>query len=249
MGTLIEACPPLLPCSVFLSSMRSTTSHSLRSLYQVFHQFTEKQFSSSVSKFQLPDLPYDYGELEPFISAEIMKLHHQKHHGTYVNNLNLALEKIHKAEEAGNVGDMIALQKMLKFNGGGHVNHSILWHNLAPVNKGGGTRPDGAFLKAVQQEFGSLDALISSLSATAIGVEGSGWGWLGLDPNSKKLKLEWCQNQDPLSTRNLIPLLGVDVWEHSYYLQYKNDRATYVKNIWNVVNWKDVANRYEKAMA
>eukprot|EP00166_Cyanidium_caldarium_P001099 ctg_15.g71 len=218
-----------------------------RNITKLFKTFTGKEFSSSTSKFQLPDLPYDYAELEPYISADIMKLHHQKHHQTYVNNLNLALEKIHKAESAGNVAEMVALQKMLKFNGG-HVNHSILWHNLAPVNKEGGSRPDGEFLKAVEKEFGSLDALISNLSTVAIGVEGSGW-WLGLDPNSKKLKLESCQNQDPLSTKNLIPLLGIDVWEHSYYLQYKNDRGSYVKNIWNVVNWKDVANRYKQAMS
>ncbi len=144
---------------------------------------------------------------------------------------------------------MIALQQAIRFNGGGHVNHSIFWTNLAPVGKGGGEHPKGDLLQAIQRDFGSLDTLIERHSAQAIGVQGSGWAWLGYCKVEKRLKIATCANQDPLSTQSLVPLLGIDVWEHAYYLQYKNVRPDYVKNIWKVVSWKNVTERYHKAIA
>jgi len=193
---------------------------------------------------RLPDLDYDYGALEPYISGEIMKLHHQKHHQTYITNFNKALEQL---ESSNDPAAIVALQSAINFNGGGHVNHSIFWKNLAPANAGGGSPPQGSLAKAIDAHWGSLDKLTAKMNAAGAGVQGSGWVWLGYNKELKRLQVETTQNQDPLSSKGLIPLLGIDVWEHAYYLQYKNVRPDYLKNIWKVVNWKDVANRYESA--
>lgn len=200
-----------------------------------------------MTKYTLPDLPYDYSALEPVISGEIMQLHHTKHHGGYVNNLNAALEKYHAAEAKNDVASMIALSQAIKFNGGGHVNHSVFWTNLAPAGKGGGGAPSGELAQALQARFGSVEQFIESMNTAAVGIQGSGWAWLGMCEGSKRLCIKTCANQDPLSTQNAIPLLGIDVWEHAYYLQYKNVRADYVKNIWKVVNWKNVEERFAHA--
>lgn len=203
----------------------------------------------STAKYTLPELPYDFSALEPVIAAEIMQLHYTKHHGGYVTNLNAALEKYQDAEAKGDVAGMIGLQQAIKFNGGGHVNHSIFWTNLAPAGKGGGEAPKGELAQALQKEFGSVDKFIEKMSAAAVGVQGSGWAWLGWDKANNRLQISTCANQDPLSTQGGIPLLGIDVWEHAYYLQYKNVRAEYVKNIWKIVHWKNVEERYAKAKA
>lgn len=197
--------------------------------------------------YTLPELPYDFNALEPTISAEIMTLHYTKHHQAYVNNLNKALEQYAEAESKNDVAAMIALQQAIRFNGGGHVNHSIFWTNLAPKDKGGGTPPDGNLAKAIEHNFGSYQTFVDQFSAKATGLQGSGWVWLGLNKNTKHLEIVPCDNQDPLSTKGLVPLLGLDVWEHAYYLQYKNVRPDYVKAIWNVINWKNVAERFAAA--
>lgn len=204
---------------------------------------------SSQQQYQLPPLPYDFGALEPAISGEIMTLHYTKHHQAYVNNLNKALESYSEAQHKQDLATMESLLSSIKFNGGGHINHSIFWTNLSPKNKDGGVPPEGPLAQAIQQEFGSLQNLIDQLSAKSVAVQGSGWGWLGYDKTNHRLTLATCENQDPLVTKGLIPLLGVDVWEHSYYLQYKSARADYVKAIWSVVNWKNVAERFDKAKA
>lgn len=197
--------------------------------------------------YKLPDLPYDFSALEPVISAEIMQLHYTKHHQAYVNNLNAALEKYHEAEAKADVAAMIAHQQAIKFNGGGHVNHSIFWTTLAPVGKGGGEAPHGDLASAIKGEFGSFETFVEKLSAASVAIQGSGWGWLGLNKANGKLVIAACANQDPLSTLGHEPLFGIDVWEHAYYLQYKNVRADYVKNIWKIVNWKNVEERFAKA--
>jgi superoxide dismutase, Fe-Mn family len=202
-------------------------------------------------KYQLPPLPYDFSDLEPVISAEIMQLHYKKHHQAYVDNLNKALDQYAeaqpKAEQSNSPADLIAIQSAIKFNGGGHVNHSIFWTNLAPKSHGGGTPPNGELLNALKKDFGSLEKFIEQFSTKTVAIQGSGWGWLGFCKTHHTLQIVTCENQDPLSTKGLIPLLGIDVWEHAYYLQYKNVRADYVKNIWNVVNWKNVQERYQQA--
>jgi superoxide dismutase, Fe-Mn family len=200
-------------------------------------------------QYQLPTLPYDFGDLEPVISAEIMTLHYTKHHQAYVNNLNKALEQYGEAEQKGNLSAMITLEQAIKFNGGGHINHSIFWTNLAPKNKGGGIAPQGVLANAIDQQYGSLANFIELFSNKTIAIQGSGWGWLGYDKESKRLTISACANQDPLSTLGFVPLLGIDVWEHAYYLQYKNVRADYVKAIWGIVNWKNVADRYQEAIS
>lgn len=198
-------------------------------------------------QFQLPPLPYELDALEPVISKEIMNLHYNKHHKAYVDNLNKALEQYEKAEKEGDIATQIALQSAIKFNGGGHVNHSIFWTNLAPKSKGGGVAPTGELAQAIDQEFGSLQNFIEQFNAKAAPVQGSGWGWLGYNKAKKRLEIATCDNQDPLSTKGLVPLLGIDVWEHAYYLQYKNVRLDYLKAIWEVVNWSNVAERFAKA--
>lgn len=132
--------------------------------------------------------------------------------------------------------------------GGGHINHSIFWTNLAPQSNGGGTPPQGELLEAINDDFGSLENLKTRMTQEAIGVQGSGWAWLGYNPVTQRLEVTSCANQDPLSTKGMVPLLGIDVWEHAYYLQYKNVRPDYIKNIFNVVNWKNVAERYAQAV-
>ncbi|EAL71885.1 superoxide dismutase [Dictyostelium discoideum AX4] len=206
-----------------------------------------RNFGSQSNSYTLPDLPYDYGALSPVISPEIMTLHHKKHHQTYVNNLNIALDKLSSASSAKDVAQMIALQSAIKFNGGGHVNHSIFWTNLAPKNQDGGVAPSGPLADAINKQYGSIEKLIEKMSAETTAIQGSGWGWLGYDKANDRLVIQTQQNQDPLSVSGYVPLLGIDVWEHAYYLDYKNVRADYVKNIWQIVNWKNVAERYNTA--
>lgn len=198
-------------------------------------------------QYQLPPLPYDFAALEPAINAEIMNLHYHGHHQAYVTNLNKALEQYEEASQKQDLSTIESLLSAIKFNGGGHINHSIFWTTLAPKDKGGGTPPQGELAQAINQDFGSLQNLIDQLSAKTVAIQGSGWGWLGYDKTLKRLTLATCDNQDPLITKGLVPLLGIDVWEHAYYLQYKNVRASYVKAIWGVVNWENVAERFEKA--
>lgn len=200
-----------------------------------------------VQQYKLPELPYDLNALEPVISAEIMSLHYNKHHVAYLTNLNKALEQLADAEQKNELAKQVGLQSAIKFNGGGHINHSIFWTNLAPTKNGGGTPPEGLLAKAVEQNFGSLDKLIEQMSAKAVAIQGSGWAWLGYNKPNNKLEIATCDNQDPLVTKGLVPLLGIDVWEHAYYLQYKNVRADYVKAIWQIINWKNVAERYTQA--
>uniref|UniRef100_A0AAQ4RBS1 Superoxide dismutase n=1 Tax=Gasterosteus aculeatus aculeatus TaxID=481459 RepID=A0AAQ4RBS1_GASAC len=189
---------------------------------------TISQVAASKQKHTLPDLPYDYGALEPHVNAEIMQLHHSKHHATYVNNLNVTEEKYQEALAKGDVTAQIALQPALKFNGG--------------------DEPKGELLEAIKRDFGSFQKMKEKMSAATVAVQGSGWGWLGYDKESGSLRVAACANQDPLhGTTGLVPLLGIDVWEHAYYLQYKNVRPDYVKAIWNVVNWENVSERLQSA--
>lgn len=207
--------------------------------------FSSSNAAQSKREVKLPDLTYDYGALEPHISGEIMEIHHKKHHQAYVTNFNASLGKLVDAEQKGDITSIVQLQAAIKFNGGGHVNHTIFWKNLCPVSAGGGVLNDGPLKSAIMEQFGSLDDLKTKLSAASVGVQGSGWGWLAYDKTANGLAIVTCANQDPLEgTTGLIPLLGIDVWEHAYYLQYKNVRPDYVKSIFNVVNWKNVEERY-----
>jgi superoxide dismutase, Fe-Mn family len=207
-----------------------------------------KAGTRAMSSLKLPDLSWDYGELEPVISSEIMTLHYTKHHQAYVTNGNIALEKLEEAKNKNDNAAILALQPALKFNVGGHINHSIFWKNLASPTKGGGELGDGELRKKIESQWGNVDALQTQLSAATVGVQGSGWGWLGYDKATDRLVVTTTPNQDPLQpSTGLIPLLGIDVWEHAYYLQYKNVRPDYVKEIWKVINWADVENNLKNA--
>eukprot|EP00898_Chlorokybus_atmophyticus_P001411 jgi/Chlat1/2270/Chrsp17S08728 len=203
----------------------------------------------AASTFTLPPLPYDYSALEPAISGEIMELHHTKHHQAYVNGLNAALQAHDDAKTAGDVQALVAAEGALRFNGGGHANHTLFWSNLAPKKEGGGEPPSGALAEALNDQFGSLNNTITRMSAAAVAVQGSGWAWLGFDKTSERLAIRTTPNQDPAVLVGLIPLLGIDVWEHAYYLQYKNVRPDYVKAIWSVVNWQTAEDRYKAAIS
>ncbi|AXA48822.1 superoxide dismutase, Fe-Mn family [Malassezia restricta] len=193
------------------------------------------------AKHTLPELPYSYGALEPAISGQIMEVHHAKHHQTYVNGLNNFETQMAEALAKGDVKKAISLQRGLNFNGGGHINHSLFWKNLAPTSQGGGQLDSGELRTAIDRDFGGLEEMKSKFNAALAGIQGSGWGWLGYHAESGRLDIITTANQDPLVSHT--PIIGVDAWEHAFYLQYKNDKATYFKNIWNVINFEEAEKR------
>jgi Fe-Mn family superoxide dismutase len=194
--------------------------------------------------FTLPELPYGYKALEPVISGEIMELHHSKHHQTYVDKLNDALKTAQELEERSieelltdlsNVPDSI--RTAVRNNGGGHYNHSLFWQWMSPD---GGGEPTGALAEAINGKYGSFQGLVDEFTTKATGVFGSGWVWLLPD-----MEIMTTPNQDnPIMEGKPVPILGLDVWEHAYYLDYKNVRADYIAAWWNVVNWSRVAELY-----
>ena len=204
--------------------------------------------------YELPELPYGYDALEPYIDEETMRLHHDRHHNTDVTNLNSALEK-HPEADPGNVDVLIAeldsvpedIRTAVRNNGGGHSNHSMFWRLLAPNSGAGGDEDLGEDLaEAVTWGFESLDSLKEQLTAAATpgALFGSGWAWLIVNPD-RSLSIEATANQDSPLMEGKTPVLGLDVWEHAYYLKYRNRRLEYVNAFWNVVNWGEVARRYE----
>lgn len=204
----------------------------------------------------LPKLPYDYDALEPHIDARTMKIHHMKHHQGYVNNLNAALEgpamqgftmKNKSLEQILMNLDQVPeeIRSALQNNGGGHANHSLFWAVMIPD---GGGSPNGELLKKIEEDFGSLGKMIEEVSDAAVSHFGSGWGWLVLNTEGK-LEAVSTKNQDSPLLHGLKPILGIDVWEHAYYLNYQNRRADYVAAFWNVVNWAEVGRRFEEAQS
>jgi len=197
-----------------------------------------------MAEYTLPELGYDFAALEPHISAQIMELHHDKHHQAYVTGANTALAQLAEARGTGNLANVNKLEKDLAFNLGGHVNHSIFWTNLSPD---GGDKPTGELAAAIDDQFGSFDKFTAHFTATALGVQGSGWAILGYDSIGKNLSVFQLFDQQGNIPLGLVPLLTLDVWEHAYYLDYKNVRADYVKAFWNIVNWANVQERFSAA--
>jgi superoxide dismutase, Fe-Mn family len=195
-------------------------------------------------QYALPDLPYDYGALAPHIAGEIMELHHGKHHQTYVNGLNDTIEKLAAAREKGDFGAIVGLEKSLAFNLGGHVNHSVFWNNLSPD---GGGRPTGELAAAIDEQFGSFDGFQAQFTATATTIQGSGWAVLAWDSLGRQLHIVQLYDQQANVPIGLVPVVLLDMWEHAFYLQYKNVKPDYVKAWWNVVNWADAAARFDAA--
>jgi superoxide dismutase, Fe-Mn family len=201
--------------------------------------------------FTVPDLRYPFEALEPYIDAETMRIHHDKHHGAYVANLNKALDGTEYSSWSPDaiVRDWAKLPEAVKTaarnNGGGHYNHTLLWESMAP---GTGGSPSGSLASAIERELGGFEAFKGELTKSALGRFGSGWAWLSLGMD-KRLFVESSPNQDSPLSENRIPLLGIDVWEHAYYLKYQNRRADYLEAFFKVIDWKEIAKRFEKAMS
>src|SRR5246127_3117418 len=206
------------------------------------HRITEER--NAVAEYTLPDLDWDYGALEPHISGQINELHHDKHHATYVKGANDAVAKLEEARAKEDFSAILLYEKTLAFNLAGHVNHSLWWKNLSP---NGGDKPTGELAAAIDDAFGSFDKFQAQFAAAANGLQGSGWAVLGYDSLGDKLLTFQLYDQQANVPLGIVPLLQVDMWEHAYYLQYKNVKADYVKAFWNVVNWADVSNRFAVA--
>ncbi|HTA19865.1 MAG TPA: superoxide dismutase [Polyangia bacterium] len=196
--------------------------------------------------YTLPELSYDFGALEPHISARIIELHHDKHHAAYVKGANTTLEKLEEARAKGDFAALPALERALAFHVSGHVLHSLFWENLAP--KAGG-RPDGALATAIDKDFGSFDAFKKQLNEAAGTVMGSGWAALVWEPLAQKLLISQIYDHQSNVAQGSAPLLVVDAWEHAFYLQYENRKTEFFDALWNVFNWQDVSRKLEAARA
>ncbi len=227
--------------------MVSSDNLSCKGYYILIPIQFEEEFD--MAKFELPELPYAYDALEPTIDKETMNIHHTKHHNTYVTNLNAALEG-NDALQAKSVEELVsnlsavpeAARTAVRNNGGGHANHSLFWKILSP---NGGGEPTGELADKIAAKFGSFDKFKEEFENAAKTRFGSGWAWLVL--NNGELEVTSTPNQDSPLMEGKTPLLGLDVWEHAYYLNYQNKRPDYVSAFWNVVNWDEVANNYNAA--
>jgi len=194
--------------------------------------------------YSLPELPYDYSALEPHISARIMELHHSKHHQAYVDGANGALVSMKEARESGQLGAINKLEKDLAFHLGGHVNHSIFWTNLQGH---GAATPEGDIASAIDEYFGSYEGFQAHFTAAAMGIQGSGWAVCSWDPIGKQLIIQQLFDQQANTAQGTTPVLQLDMWEHAFYLDYQNVKGDYVKAFWNIVNWENVAARFDAA--
>ncbi len=197
-----------------------------------------------MGQYTLPDLGYDFGELEPHYSGEILELHHGKHHAAYVAGANTTLDKLAEARDKGDWGSIVGLEKTLAFNVSGHVLHSIFWKNLSPD---GGDKPTGDLASALERDFGSFDAFRTQLTQATTTIQGSGWGVLAWEPLGQRLLVQQVYDHQGNIGNGSTPLLAFDAWEHAFYLQYKNVKADFVNALWEIVNWEDVASRYNAA--
>jgi Fe-Mn family superoxide dismutase len=194
--------------------------------------------------YTLPDLTYDYAALAPHIVGEIMELHHSKHHAAYVAGANAAIDALAEARANNAFGTVPMLEKNLAFNLGGHINHSLFWTNMSPA---GGDKPTGELAAAIDEHFGSFDAFLAHFGATALTIQGSGWAILAWDTVGARLVIVQLYDQQGNVPLGLVPLLMLDMWEHAFYLQYRNVKADYVKAWWNVVDWANVQARFATA--
>lgn len=203
----------------------------------------------SIPMHTLPSLPYAFDALEPYIDARTMEIHYTKHHQAYINNLNAALEKHPKLADR-TVEELVAdldlvpedIRIAVRNHGGGHLNHSMFWEMMAPA---AGGKPSGELLLVIEKTFGTFQSFQEAFEKAAASRFGSGWAWLVIDGD--KLAVMSTANQDNPISEGKIPILGIDVWEHAYYLKYQNKRPDYLKAFWNVVNWKEVERRYAEA--
>jgi superoxide dismutase, Fe-Mn family len=194
-----------------------------------------------VTAYSLPELPYDVAALEPHYPAEILELHHDKHHAGYVTGLNKTLDQLAEVRASGDYSSLVGLEKTMAFNLSGHILHTLFWQNLSPH---GGDKPEGELAAALDDAFGSFDAFRDQLTQATVLVQGSGWGALSWEPLGGRLLIEQIYDHHGSVGVGSTPLLVIDAWEHAYYLKWRNLRADYVKSMWNIVNWADVAARF-----
>jgi len=200
-----------------------------------------------MAKHVLPPLPYAYEALEPHIDEQTMRLHHDKHHQSYVDGLNKAEDMLAQARSSGDFALVKHWEREAAFHGSGHFLHSIFWPNMAPPGNGGGGEPTGELASQISRDFGSFAAFKAQFGAAAKAVEGSGWAILAWQPAGAQLVVLTSEKHQNLTQWGVVPLLVLDVWEHAYYLRYQNNRGAYVDAWWNVVNWADVAERLKAA--
>ena len=194
-------------------------------------------------EYKLPDLPYAYNALEPYIDEATMRLHHGKHHAAYVAGLNAALKKLEDARAKGDFSAIQALSKAVAFHGSGHAMHALFWQVMCPSSQSKAPT-SGALYDALTRDFGYMDAFRKHFSEAAKTVEGSGWAVLAYEPIGKRLLVLQAENHQKLTVQGSVPLLVLDVWEHAYYVKYQNRRAEYVDNFWNIVNWTEVEKKF-----
>jgi superoxide dismutase, Fe-Mn family len=194
--------------------------------------------------YTLPELAYDYGDLEPHISGRIMELHHDKHHATYVKGANTALEKLHEQRGKGDFATLSMLERNLAFNVSGHVLHSVLWTNLSP---NGGGEPTGVLASTIEETFGGFEPFRAQMNEAAATIQGSGWALASWEPVAQRIVIQQVHDHQGNHGQGTVPLLAIDAWEHAYYLQYENRKTEFFEAFWNVVDWSDVARRYEAA--
>jgi len=209
----------------------------------------ELGFDQEAGTYSLPKLSYAYDALEPVIDEQTMRIHHTRHHQGYVNGLNKALVALVAIRDGSGDGSLMKhWSREVAFHGSGHVNHSMFWSNMTPQDDGGGVMPEGPLLRLLDRDFGNFQRFKGHLLSASKSVEGSGWGWLVWEPMAGRLLVTQCEKQQNMMMTGVIPLLGIDVWEHAYYLKYQNRRAEYISNWFNIVNWKRVTERLEAAM-
>ena len=205
-----------------------------------------------MGKYTLPEMPYAYDALEPHIDAQTMEIHHSKHHQKYTDGMNGALEKLSPELQGKDIEEILSnikqvpddVKGVINFNGGGYDNHKLFWNSM---KQNGGGEPTGAIADAINDSFGSFVEFKELFSSKTAPIQGSGWGWLVYNPNSGKVEYKAMSNQTSPRTEGLVPLLGLDVWEHAYYLKYQNKRPDYIAAWWNVINWDEVNDRFSKA--
>ena len=205
-----------------------------------------------MGKYTLPEMPYAYDALEPHIDAQTMEIHHSKHHQKYTDGMNGALEKLSPELQEKDIEEILSninqvpddIKGAINFNGGGYDNHKLFWNSM---KQNGGGEPTGVIADAINDSFGSFAEFKELFSSKTAPIQGSGWGWLVYNPNSGKVEYKAMPNQTSPRTEGLVPLLGLDVWEHAYYLKYQNKRPDYIAAWWNVINWDEVNDRFSKA--
>ena len=205
-----------------------------------------------MGKYTLPEMPYAYDALEPHLDAQTMEIHHSNHHQKYTDGMNGALEKLSPELQEKDIEEILSninqvpdeVKGAINFNGGGYDNHKLFWNSM---KQNGGGEPTGAIADAINDSFGSFAEFKELFSSKTAPIQGSGWGWLVYNPSSGKVEYQAMSNQDSPRTKGLVPLLGLDVWEHAYYLKYQNKSPDYIAAWWNVINWDEVNDRFSKA--